>query len=575
MRIGLGLILVLIGLLAIQRLVPSKLSETMMHIPRRSEILISALFSALFASATSHPALAQAGNIYIAQNAAGAANGADCADAYSLSILNSASTWGTSAGQIGPGTTVHLCGTFTAPAGSSDYIVVQASGSSVGPITIHFESNATITAPYWSGPVINLGGSSYITVDGGSNGTIQATANGSSLASQQNGGVCVSAAGGSNLIIENLTCANLYVRTTASTMPSSSSCGDADDFGNGITVTGGNSIQIINNVVHDTHWGIIYTGASGGSSENISISGNNVYDVDHGIVPNIGNGTTSTISGIYVFGNHLHDFANWDDASDCDHHDGVHAYDFSGGTMSNLYVYNNLLDGNAGTNENAGIYIESNDQQGTITSCGVFNNIFNRGAGGNASGAIADYSNNGCLDVNNTIYTDMLSVEFTSSTGATIYNNIICATCGLGNGSKYLNGGDGGKFATSDYNDFYPAPTVVGSNSFIPPGGNCCIDTLANWQKATSFDSHSITVNPNLTSSYTPSSSSAVTSGGLNLYSVCNGQPNPGLGALCYDAAGNARPPTGAWTLGAYSATTTAKAAPAPPTGVKGVAVPQ
>ena len=39
---------------------------------------------------------------------------------------------------------------------------------------------------------------------------------------------------------------------------------------------------------------------------------------------------------------------------------------------------------------------------------------------------------------------------------------------------------------------------------------------------------------------------------GSNLYSSCNGQPNPGLGALCYDLAGFARPTSAAWDMGAY-----------------------
>ena len=39
---------------------------------------------------------------------------------------------------------------------------------------------------------------------------------------------------------------------------------------------------------------------------------------------------------------------------------------------------------------------------------------------------------------------------------------------------------------------------------------------------------------------------------GTNLYSTCNGQPNPGLGALCFDAAGVARPSSAAWDIGAY-----------------------
>jgi hypothetical protein len=59
-------------------------------------------------------ASASAKDIYLAQSAAGAATGADCADAQAASFFNSSGNWGSGAAQIGPGTTVHLCGTIAA-----------------------------------------------------------------------------------------------------------------------------------------------------------------------------------------------------------------------------------------------------------------------------------------------------------------------------------------------------------------------------------------------------------------------------------------------------------------------------
>jgi hypothetical protein len=49
-----------------------------------------------------------------------------------------------------------------------------------------------------------------------------------------------------------------------------------------------------------------------------------------------------------------------------------------------------------------------------------------------------------------------------------------------------------------------------------------------------------------------PNAGSPVIAAGTNLYSLCNGQANPGLGALCLDAVGVARPSSGAWDVGAY-----------------------
>ena len=72
---------------------------------------------------------------------------------------------------------------------------------------------------------------------------------------------------------------------------------------------------------------------------------------------------------------------------------------------------------------------------------------------------------------------------------------------------------------------------------------------------------------------------SAAIKAGVNLFSTCNGQPNPGLGALCSDANGNPRPTSGSWDAGAYSSASSSASGgqppsggqPSPPTGLIGV----
>src|ERR1700685_1857894 len=58
-------------------------------------------------------ASAAASTVYVAQSAAGSANGSSCTNAYAVTFFNASSNWGTGASQIGPGTTVDLCGTIT------------------------------------------------------------------------------------------------------------------------------------------------------------------------------------------------------------------------------------------------------------------------------------------------------------------------------------------------------------------------------------------------------------------------------------------------------------------------------
>ena len=96
------------------------------------------------------PAAGSAANIYIAQSAVGAADGADCNDAYAYTFFNTASNWGSGSTQIGPGTTVYLCGTITVPVNTAG-LVVHGSGTSSNPITIFFEPNAILQSPAFNG----------------------------------------------------------------------------------------------------------------------------------------------------------------------------------------------------------------------------------------------------------------------------------------------------------------------------------------------------------------------------------------------------------------------------------------
>ena len=109
---------------------------------------IGIVFALLVFLAGAVPAMAN--DIYIAQSAVGGANGADCADAFPVNFFNTAGNWGSAAGQIGPGTTVHLCGTITFPANSTG-LTALGSGSSTSPITILFEKGAILQSPVFTG----------------------------------------------------------------------------------------------------------------------------------------------------------------------------------------------------------------------------------------------------------------------------------------------------------------------------------------------------------------------------------------------------------------------------------------
>ena len=154
-------------------------------------------------------AFGSAANIYITQS--GSPSGNCSSGVQTPAFFNNAANWGGGAGQIGPGTIVHLCGTFTAAAGSNGYLTFQASGTSAAPVELLFESGATLTAPYWTNAIVSNNLSNLL-IDGGTNGTIIATANGTGLANQQ-AGTAVNISGGSGIEIRNLTISNMYIHT--------------------------------------------------------------------------------------------------------------------------------------------------------------------------------------------------------------------------------------------------------------------------------------------------------------------------------------------------------------------------
>src|SRR3984893_17134985 len=98
----------------------------------------------LYASVAS----AQASNVYITPDGGG--NGICTNNTHPPSWFNNSGNWGNGATQIGPGTIVHLCGTFVGAQGAT-MLTAQGSGSSGNPVTILFESGANLTSPAWSG----------------------------------------------------------------------------------------------------------------------------------------------------------------------------------------------------------------------------------------------------------------------------------------------------------------------------------------------------------------------------------------------------------------------------------------
>jgi hypothetical protein len=497
-------------------------------------------------------------NVYVAQNAAGAGDGADCADALPASWFNNSANWGLAASQISPGTTVHLCGTITSS------LTAQGNGASGAPITILFETGAKLSQPYCAGGTcLSISGRSYLIVDGGAscgyisgtvvacNGTIENTANGTNLANQQSV-MAINATSTSNVEIRNLLIQNLYVHvgSTDATAQFPDGC---------VNYNYGNNVSIHNLVAHDMHWCL-----TGGGS-NISLYNNDISHVDHAVT--YGNETSgSTTSGIRIYGNHFHDFANWDVGTASNHpyhHDGIQLWGLNSsanassnnGQVTDLQIYNNLCDGDTGNWITGCIYLMD-----SVNNAYVYNNVI-------------------VGNPNRTIY-GQIRIDATSGDNAQgpihVFNNTVvgnnpggyCMWATWQNSLSVKNNVFSGCQTLIEVDNSSLAPAGLDNNVYQQTGGGRTFSwngsstaNLAGWQSSTGQDASATLVSSaGLDPTGLPQSGSPVISAGANLTSL-------GIQALDLDKDGASRPTSGAWDAGAYlfGASTSR---PNPPTGL-------
>jgi hypothetical protein len=478
-------------------------------------------------------------DFYIAQNAAGGRSGLhSCLNASTVSWFNNSASWGTGSLQIGPGTSVHLCGTFTGTPGQQ-LLTVRGDGTSTSPITIKFESGAKLTAPYWAwSGAINAAGRRYIVIDGGGSGVIQNTASGTTLQYQQDTRA-IYASNCFACVVRNLTIANLYVHTSVTDVAVRQTAVNC------VLWLASDNFVIDRVTCHDAGW------AFAGYGNNFTLRFSNAYNVDHGLAF----GANGTTSGFSIHDNHIHDFTNWDTTANAYHHDGLHLWGQNGGTVTNGVIYNNIFDGDSGVNITADIYL-----QDSIQNVAVYNNVFivpnsrtnnvlwfegKTGStplpGGPATGnsAYNNFIKAGGHSHGTGIFA-MSQFEFTA------YNNVLLG----GNSDITIQGGGSFSSAGVDNNIYEDLLADAGSyNAFGYQGGN--YRSLSAWQAACHCDSHSklaTATNINAGSLGQLLSGSVAISAAANLMGITSGP----LAPLARDKVGALRPVTGNWDAGAY-----------------------
>jgi len=571
---------------------------------RKSVVLVG--FISLIAAGS---AFGSVQNIYITQN--GSPSGNCTTGVQTLAFLANSANWGAGSSQIGPGTTVLLCGTFNIAAGGLGVAVLGSGSAGGGYVTINFDTNATIQATYLGGSDLFSGGcgpssacragiqiygQNYVIVDGQNTGIIQNTANGTNLSNHQTSlGVLVHAA--DHVIVRNLIIQHIY--DNAGNSPSSTDtngAGTAD-----IRVDGpSTNIAVYNNKLTHARIGI--------SSDTASTTGPNSCPTPTGVTglnPSAPAPTgdwgicyynnlvsehswqilTTGQGAVNVFANEAGDvgslsgWLNWQWPTSTYHQDGI---DFCWGDSSfvlTCYVYNNYDHGDLGQGSpSAHLYCATNDQSGAGASgCTLiaFNNVIVQTGSAqwpndanNDQITAVDLSGTqvggGVTLYNNTMVGGQYDIEIYNSSA----NNPVPFTLKNNIWMPAIPGTSTGWFIHQENNSTWASSVTASNNLYYNGNANpwalnsTNYKTLAAWQAACSCDSsQSLVSNPNLSSSYAPQAGSPAIGIGANLSSL-------GITALNADRAALARPGGSAvWGAGAYESSA-AGGVPPPPAGL-------
>lgn len=473
---------------------------------------------------------------YVAQTSAGSGNGSSCANAQAVSTLGTSAQWK-------QGNVIGLCGTIT-----SD-ITAHGSGRAADPITLYFEPGAKLSQPACLTACLMLSNQRYITVDGGADGIVQNTGNGTDLPNRvASTGIVADPCEGCT--IENVTIQNIYVHSS-----SSDTDGAAGNTA-GLDVSGRN-LTVAHNTIRNARGGVFVDENGRQTDSNLRFYGNNIFDTDYGFwLAFANNPGGASLGPFYIYDNHIHDHKTWDTTTDTFHHDGVMVYSSGSSPTAvggGIYVYGNRFDGTSGANATADIFLPGSAEGNAIAeSSGVyiFNNVFDHPDNSPGNGTLVLHAGN-----------------------VRVWNNTLVQPNSASNAGLDLNDGgtidlrnnlfDGGNVLVRDLDTravtLSPGPNYNffadgGSNAFVCNGYFPFPSGFAQWQKCTRGDSHGTAFRGRfvLNSDGSLPLGSAAAGSGENLYGICTGQPNPGVGALCANINGTVRPSSGAWNVGAY-----------------------
>lgn len=520
------------------------------------------------------PAGASLANVYIAATAQGGDTGVDCTNAHSATWFNTSGNWGSGAGQIGAGTTVHLCGTFTGGTAAT-LLKFQGSGSVGNPVTLYFETGAIVEGSYCGDGCIDLNNKSYIVIDGGPtcgetshwsttacNGLIRNTLAGSSgqtcpagpctyqLTGTSTIAIGSSSGSPSHIEVRNLEIGPLYVRAWAVNGEGVGAAGLGLHNG-----TLAQDITMHHCVLHGMNKGyVVSMGSSAGTYSGYHFYNNRSYDQCWAM--GVGaNSNNVKITNLTAHDNEVSDWTNWAlDGAIC-HGNGIMWFNGDGYTIhangtigdSTSMMYNNYMYGDLTGGALSGSPSGFLSPQDNAIDLLIFNNIVYdtcTGSSPTRSCGIPIYllgpGGGGQQVYNNTVKGSAGEncAYVVGYTAPVLFKNNICDSTRNGIRTR---GASLDNVVTSDYNVAH----ITNASNWICNNAASC-KSLAQWQAyGPPGDVHSTPNDPLLDGNYTPQAGSSATNLGTNLTGL-------GITPLNSDAAGVARPAIGAWDAGAF-----------------------
>lgn len=460
-----------------------------------------------------------AADLYVSQSANGGDTGVDCGNAHSLAWVNTASNWGIGAGKVNPGDTVHLCGTLTNTAGSA-VLTIGGSGIPGNPVTILFETGAVLESPFLGGLYsggINCLSKSNLVVNGGSNGIVRNTDNGTTNGNHQSSqGIQFYSC--ENVEILNLSVLNIYANGGASPAATDTAGLDTSD----ILIRGSSTNISIHNCILSAARSGIRVDFDGGAVRGANIYSNLISDHCWGIALTAGS-ASEVMTNINIYSNEITGWANWQcpaDAAFCNnktdafHTDGIISYTTPTGLVD-LRIYANFIHGDLGSGSpTAFIYPTSSTGAASGGMVWIYNNLL-------VAEPVTGYARTWLMTA--------------GATPARVYNNTLVGVTNNSNSAIIISGADlviennivanaGNALAS-----YFPKSAVtVGADNNVY--FNCNGPRFSfndggefyNWTawRALGLDAHSITNDPILTSQYRLSAGSPAIGMGTNLSAV-------------------------------------------------------